>query len=292
MVSAAPGALIKCDIPLKQFILRLNEDKPQSEKFVIADLDDTHIFVHAKVVDELRTQIKQFQDAITYQPASAYQLTAGAGLCSSTPSGVISRAMAAETADQKRAALRQALRQLQERHLARVQAYTRLQQGFQRWLRGGSQGDYREVLVAATVEMKMLMDEVAAVEQQLRSSLGRGDLADLVAGMQAAEKEKLRMTVSLQALRKAGGEGHWSWQQDSKQQSTGVDGNDADSQHHASGMGGQGCGGHACAPALPEPTQEEYQNAVAEATQGISVSVELINENLQELRDVANNLDV
>ena len=56
----------------------------------------------------------------------------------------------------------------------------------------------REVLVAATVEMKMLMDEVAAVEQQLRSSLGRGDLADLVAGMQAAEKEKLRMTVSLQ----------------------------------------------------------------------------------------------
>ena len=58
---------------------------------------------------------------------------------------------------------------------------------------------FREVLVAATVEMKMLMDEVAAVEQQLRSSLGRGDLADLVAGMQAAEKEKLRMTVSLQA---------------------------------------------------------------------------------------------
>ena len=51
--------------------------------------------------------------------------------------------MAAETADQPRAALRQALRQLQERHLARVQAYTCLQQGFQRWLQGGSQGDYR-----------------------------------------------------------------------------------------------------------------------------------------------------
>ena len=32
--------------------------------------------------------------------------------------------MAAETADQQRAALRQALRQLQERHLARVQAYS------------------------------------------------------------------------------------------------------------------------------------------------------------------------
>ena len=51
--------------------------------------------------------------------------------------------MAAETADQERVALRQALRQLQERHLARVQAYARLQQGFQRWLQGGSQGDYR-----------------------------------------------------------------------------------------------------------------------------------------------------
>ena len=33
----------------------------------LQDLDDTHIFVHAKVVDELRAQIKQFQDAITYQ---------------------------------------------------------------------------------------------------------------------------------------------------------------------------------------------------------------------------------
>ena len=51
--------------------------------------------------------------------------------------------MAAETADQTRPALRRALRQLQERHLALVQAYTRLQQGFQRWLQGGSQGNYR-----------------------------------------------------------------------------------------------------------------------------------------------------
>ena len=58
------------------------------------------------------------------------------------------------------------------------------------------------------------------------------------------------------------------------------------------GMGGQECGGHACAPASPEPTQEEYQNAVAEATQGISSSVELINDNLQELRDAADDLEV
>ena len=57
------------------------------------------------------------------------------------------------------------------------------------------------------------------------------------------------------------------------------------------GMGRQECGGHACAPASPEPTQEEYQNAVAEATQGISLSVEVINENLQELRDTADDLE-
>ena len=40
---------------------------PMLGLLLLQDLDDTHIFVHAKVVDELRTQIKQFQDAITYQ---------------------------------------------------------------------------------------------------------------------------------------------------------------------------------------------------------------------------------
>ena len=58
------------------------------------------------------------------------------------------------------------------------------------------------------------------------------------------------------------------------------------------GMGTHECGGHACAPASPEPTREEYLNAVAEATQGISMSVELINDNLQELRDAADDLEV
>ena len=152
------------------------------------------------------------------------------------------------------------------------------------------------------------------------------------------------LAAVLQALRQGGSKGHWSWQQDSEQQSIGVVGSDADSQHHASGgplwpaidqlspigrghqtsntelgcntacamqcwpavecvvlpphtwwlvgMAGQECGGPACAPASPEPTQEEYQNAVAEATQGISLSVELINESLQELRDAADDLDV
>ena len=41
--------------------------RPMLGLLLLQDLDDTHIFVHAKVVDELRTQIKQFQDAITYQ---------------------------------------------------------------------------------------------------------------------------------------------------------------------------------------------------------------------------------
>ena len=55
------------------------------------------------------------------------------------------------------------------------------------------------------------------------------------------------LPVVLQALRKAGGEGHWSWQQDPKQQSNDVVGNDADSLalHHGSGR-----------PVWPAPDQD------------------------------------
>ena len=54
---------------------------------------------------------------------------------------------------------------------------------------------------------------------------------------QAADRPST-LAVVVQALRKAGAEGQWSWQQDSKQQqSTDIIGNDADSLalHHGSG---------------------------------------------------------
>lgn len=56
------------DIPTKVFILNLNEQKDRSERFVIEDLDDRHLFVQPTVVEWLLTKLKEFQDENTYQP--------------------------------------------------------------------------------------------------------------------------------------------------------------------------------------------------------------------------------
>jgi hypothetical protein len=45
MVSAVHGTLLECDIPTKVFILHLNDEQLPSERFVIQDLDATHLLV-------------------------------------------------------------------------------------------------------------------------------------------------------------------------------------------------------------------------------------------------------
>jgi len=68
MVKAMQGVLLKCDIPTKVYIVTLNQQKEPSEKFILEDLDDTHLFVQPTVVEWLKTQLKEFQDQNTYQP--------------------------------------------------------------------------------------------------------------------------------------------------------------------------------------------------------------------------------
>jgi len=55
------GLLITCDIPTKQFILHV------AKKFVLHDLDDTHLFVDPEGLPFIREQIKRFSDANAYE---------------------------------------------------------------------------------------------------------------------------------------------------------------------------------------------------------------------------------
>ncbi|KAI8546456.1 hypothetical protein RHMOL_Rhmol07G0119200 [Rhododendron molle] len=45
MVNAIKGLLISCDIPMAQFIINLDNSLPPSQKFIIHNLDSTHLFV-------------------------------------------------------------------------------------------------------------------------------------------------------------------------------------------------------------------------------------------------------
>ncbi|KAI9240459.1 MAG: TFIIH subunit TTDA/Tfb5 [Podila humilis] len=63
MVKAVKGVVIECDTSVKQIILGLNE----KSHFIIEDLDDTHIFVDAGCIDQLREDIDQILNENTYK---------------------------------------------------------------------------------------------------------------------------------------------------------------------------------------------------------------------------------
>ncbi|KAL1542058.1 hypothetical protein AAHA92_26198 [Salvia divinorum] len=51
MVNAIKGLYISCDIPMAQFIINMNASLPQSQKFIIQVLDNTHLFVRPDMGD-------------------------------------------------------------------------------------------------------------------------------------------------------------------------------------------------------------------------------------------------
>jgi TFIIH basal transcription factor complex TTD-A subunit len=56
------GYLITCDVPTKQYILYLNELKPVDKKFVLEDLDATHLLVKKKVREEIEGKVEAWMD--------------------------------------------------------------------------------------------------------------------------------------------------------------------------------------------------------------------------------------
>ncbi len=64
MVACDPGVLVTCDIPIKQFLLWLDEKKDGfGRRFIISDLDDTHLFIKADAVQFIRDELdKLFEE--------------------------------------------------------------------------------------------------------------------------------------------------------------------------------------------------------------------------------------
>lgn len=56
------GILISCDVPTKQYICNLNQLKPVEKKFIIQDLDATHLLVKAKARDEINKKVNEWMD--------------------------------------------------------------------------------------------------------------------------------------------------------------------------------------------------------------------------------------
>ncbi|QDZ19164.1 putative subunit 5 of TFIIH basal transcription factor complex TTD-A [Chloropicon primus] len=68
MVQAMKGVLLKGDIPLKQFVISLNEARIPSERFIIADLDERTLLIQPQAEAFLQEKLQVFVDENQYQP--------------------------------------------------------------------------------------------------------------------------------------------------------------------------------------------------------------------------------
>ncbi|KAM6460784.1 general transcription factor IIH subunit 5 [Python bivittatus] len=62
MVNVLKGILIECDPAMKQFLLYLDESNALGKKFIIQDLDETHVFVLAEMVNCLQERVGELMD--------------------------------------------------------------------------------------------------------------------------------------------------------------------------------------------------------------------------------------
>jgi len=62
MVNVTKGVLVECDPAMKQFLLYLDEKLKLGSRFIIQDLDETHLFISCDVVEQLKAQIDSYMD--------------------------------------------------------------------------------------------------------------------------------------------------------------------------------------------------------------------------------------
>eukprot|EP00794_Sanderia_malayensis_P004406 gene4405-4995_t len=66
MVNVVKGVLIECDPTVKQFLLHLDEKNQLGQKFIIKDLDATHLFISSEVVSLLQEKMWELMDQLSF----------------------------------------------------------------------------------------------------------------------------------------------------------------------------------------------------------------------------------
>lgn len=66
MVNVTKGILVECDPAMKQFLLHLDETDAFKSKFVLQDLDETHLFISADILDTLQNRIDDIMDRLSF----------------------------------------------------------------------------------------------------------------------------------------------------------------------------------------------------------------------------------
>ncbi|RSH87609.1 uncharacterized protein EHS24_000121 [Apiotrichum porosum] len=65
-VKASNGTLITCDSAAKQILIHLDAQRDGPQKFIIRDVDDTHVLIKSIYVDMVRTSLQEELEKNTY----------------------------------------------------------------------------------------------------------------------------------------------------------------------------------------------------------------------------------
>lgn len=60
------GFLLTCDAPTKQFIRHLNDKKTITDKFILEDLDATHLLVDGRAREEIMDAVEKWMDSSVF----------------------------------------------------------------------------------------------------------------------------------------------------------------------------------------------------------------------------------
>ncbi|GAA6046966.1 hypothetical protein JCM3770_003454 [Rhodotorula araucariae] len=71
MVKATRGVLVTCDPAVKQILLQLDEESSRTKRFLIADLDETHVLIAPDAVERVREELELALEANHWNPLQA-----------------------------------------------------------------------------------------------------------------------------------------------------------------------------------------------------------------------------
>ena len=57
---------MECDPAMKNFLLHLDEKSEFGRKFIIQDLDETHLFISADILEMLQDRIDDLMDRLSF----------------------------------------------------------------------------------------------------------------------------------------------------------------------------------------------------------------------------------
>ena len=66
MVQIQTGIVVTCDPQMKQFLLHLDDTKALGQKFVLQDLDSTHLLISADIIETLKNKIDDLMDQFSF----------------------------------------------------------------------------------------------------------------------------------------------------------------------------------------------------------------------------------